>query len=86
MIYAIMCESIKWIINDLGVIMAYESKSDRGYKREQSGYKKNNEHWEIKYSCYPPNTKENQIMGSDFNPVNTKNRYKTYNPVNETDT
>lgn len=54
-------------------------------KKEPKGLPKK-EHWEIKYNPRIPNTRENQIMGSDFNPLKSKDRYKVYNPVNETDT
>ena len=57
-----------------------------GFKRSGKSYKMNQDHWEVKYSPEPANNRKNQIMGADFNAMNTKDRYRVYNPVNETDT
>lgn len=57
-----------------------------GYKRVCKGYKMNQEAWEMKYHSDPAKNRQNQIMGGDFDAMNTKDRYKTYIPVNETDT
>ena len=66
--------------------MAKNHASDTDYKRNQKGYNMHQEHWEVKYHETVPNTEKNQVMGSCFNATNTKNRMKTYVPVNETDT
>jgi hypothetical protein len=60
--------------------------SDGDYVRPQTGYNMHQQHWEMKYHQKPQNNSENSVMGSQFNPLNTKYRYKTYVPVNETDT
>jgi hypothetical protein len=57
-----------------------------GYRRIGKPYKMNQEHWEMKYEPDPAKNRKNQIMGGDFDPMNTKDRYRVYNPVNETDT
>jgi hypothetical protein len=57
-----------------------------GFKRVGKGYKMEKDHWEVKYNSDPAKTRENQVMGGDFDAMNTKERYKTYIPVNETDT
>jgi len=57
-----------------------------GFKRVGKGYKMNQEHWEVKYDSDPGKDRQNQVMGGDFDPMNTKDRYKTYIPVNKTDT
>jgi hypothetical protein len=54
-------------------------------KKEPKGLPKK-EHWERTYNPRIPNNQENQVMGSCFNPVKSKDRYKVYKPVNETDT
>lgn len=66
--------------------MAKDHASDKDYVRKGKSYNMHQEHWEIKYHEKPKNDVTNQIMGSDFNPLNTKDRFKTYVPVNETDT
>jgi hypothetical protein len=66
--------------------MAKNHASDTDFKRNQKPYNMHREHWEIKYHEKPANDEKNQVMGSCFNPTNTKNRFKTYVPVNETDT
>ncbi len=63
-----------------------EHASDTDFKRVGKAYDMKNEHWEIKYHEKVPNTRFNQVMGSDFNPTQSKNRVKTYKMVNETDT
>ena len=57
-----------------------------GFKRVGKGYKMNQEAWEMKYDPDPAKSRANQIMGGDFDPMNTKERYRVYNPVNDTDT
>ena len=57
-----------------------------GFKRTATGYKMMKDHWEIKYNSVPGKDRQNQVMGGDFDAMNTKDRYKTYIPVNETDT
>jgi hypothetical protein len=57
-----------------------------GYKREGKAYNMHQDHWEIKYDPDPAKNRKNQVMGGDFDPMNTKDRYRVYNPVNETDT
>lgn len=47
--------------------------------------KANEDHWEVHYKEYPPNDSKNLKNGSGFNPMKSKDRYKTYIPVNETD-
>lgn len=66
--------------------MVKSPEDHTGFKRAQKGYTCHDEHWELKYHSDPAKNRENQIMGGDFDPVNTKMRYKTYIPVNETDT
>ncbi len=60
--------------------------AESDFIRPQTGYNMHQQPWEMKYHDKPENTRKNQVMGSDFNPLNTKYRYKTYVPVNETDT
>ncbi len=57
-----------------------------GFKRECKHYNKHQEHWEMKYDPDPAKNRKNQIMGGDFDAINTKDRYRVYNPVNDTDT
>lgn len=57
-----------------------------GFKRVGKSYKMNQEHWETRYYPDPAKNRKNQIMGGDFDAMNTKDRYRVYNPVNETDT
>lgn len=67
--------------------MAKKSPEDHpGFKREGKPFNMHKEHWEVKYHSVPGKDRQNQIMGGDFDPMNTKDRYKTYIPVNETDT
>lgn len=66
--------------------MAKNHASDTDYKRKEKGYNMHQEHWEIKYHEKPNNDGQNRVMGSQFNPTQSKDRYKTYIPVNETDT
>jgi hypothetical protein len=66
--------------------MAKAHASDKDFVRKGKSYNMHQEHWEIKYHEKPSNDRKNQVMGSDFNPTQSKDRYKTYIPVNETDT
>lgn len=66
--------------------MAKDHASDNDFVRKGKSYNMHQEHWEIKYHEKPSNDAKNQKMGSDFNPTQSKDRYKTYIPVNETDT
>ena len=59
--------------------------ADNDVKREGKPFNMHKEHWEVRYHESPPNDRKNLLMGSQFNPLNTKNRVKTYNPVTETD-
>lgn len=57
-----------------------------GFVRKGKPYSPKNEHWEMKYEPDPAKTRWNQVMGGCFDPMNTKDRYKVYTPVNKTDT
>jgi hypothetical protein len=63
-----------------------ENASFKDFIRDGKPYNMHQQHWEIQYKEKPKNDRVNQIMGSDFNPTQSKDRYKTYIPVNETDT
>ncbi len=67
--------------------MAKDNASDKDFVRKGKPYNMHQQHWEIQYKEKPSNDKEqNRVMGSQFNPMQSKDRYKTYIPVNETDT
>lgn len=57
-----------------------------GFKRVGKSYNPHNEHWEVKYSPEKGKDRANQVMGGDFDALPSKKRYKTYIPVNDTDT
>lgn len=57
-----------------------------GFVREKKAFNPHKEHWEVKYDPDPAKNRKNQVMGGDFDAINTKDRYRTYNPVNKTDT
>jgi len=66
--------------------MVKSPESHPGFVREKKAYNPHKEHWEVKYSPEPGKNRQNQIMGGDFDPMQSKHRYKMYTPVNETDT
>ena len=57
-----------------------------GYKREGKAFNPHKEHWEMTYTPEKGKNRANQVMGGDFDALPSKDRYKTYIPVNETDT
>jgi len=66
--------------------MVKSPEKHSGYKRTGKPYQSKNEHWEIKYTPEKGKNRANQVMGGDFDPMPSKDRYKNYIPVNETDT